>query len=215
MSRTRIGEAIVDPNHPFWVNAPRYGEEVPVEGELRFILRKTPSDLLHIAIRGYNEGEELKAVAVGGRPSIYAEVDGRYYAATDDHFQQLLPVTKAQYNNYRDAVTQPRQGEELLVDILEQEKNGAWEVWSPGATDDFPYDKIELEDDMNGTIAYRRWSKKRKEWEYSKDHPFTIFQDGPEYVFQPRKPRPIKPLKVSSLLDRTIESPSYVRPLDS
>src|SRR3989344_695105 len=196
-----------------WVNAQRYGNEPPQDREVRYILKKTCNDLWRLAIRGYNEGEELNAVVTGDN-SVYAHVGTKYYGALDDYYPPaLFQVDDEELDRYAELVKQPREGNDLLVEVLEEERLGSWEIWTPGPPDDYyPCDRFDYTRPDGGKVAYRTFDEKNEKWYYTKPTPVNIWRNGPEYNFNPRKRRPISSLAVSSLVERTTRTPAYVKP---
>lgn len=217
MASAELHEALRENKPGVWVNAAPDGEALPAEDELRFIVRGTVEHLWRLAIIGYNAGHEIDVLSVGGDKRLFIKLPGSYYPledaypAVEDPHEPIIPVQGLQLAAYRNAVTKKRAGPELLVDVLEQERFGVWELESPNPAGHALVDRFYYNHSGGGEISYRHRRWQSEETYYSKPTPVKLLQTGPEFYFETELPR-LKDLRVSSLAGRTTLTPVTAQP---
>lgn len=120
-----------------WVSAPEYGNDLPVAEDATFLLTRTTAGALSMAVRGYNGGEPLVGVTDSGSSNLGVQVGSKTYDAIRA-FANLISVGDEERERYAEAIRLPEEPRNaLLLHVLEQEKQGVWDLLNPAEYNDY------------------------------------------------------------------------------
>jgi hypothetical protein len=117
-----------------WVEAPGYGYELPPAEQIGYLITKTDSGSMSLAVRGYREGEEMPLTTDGEGRMAVTEGEARYPVLSRG---VVMPVGDEDYERYREAVRLPEEDKGWLIQVLEQQKQGRFDLLGPAEYNDY------------------------------------------------------------------------------
>jgi len=121
----------------YWVAAEDYGGNPLSPEQNRFVLERTASGLWSVAVRGYHDGEPVE-LALGKNNHMQQMLnDGSNGAEVFGFADEVHQIASDEVDEYMSRVTEPEDREGLLVQILEQQREGVWDLTAPAEYNDY------------------------------------------------------------------------------
>lgn len=193
-----------------WVSPQAYGSELPSAEEVRFVIERSASGLWSAAIRGFNGGEPIDLLPAGDR-----EFNARAGGVEDkafEFFDQVLEVSPEETDTFQEIVRQPEARKGMLVQVLEAEQPGVWDMLSPAEYNEYDSfgqlvynnpDEAALSwgdftgDPANGVVSAGGYAG----YVLNKAKPSRVLQNGPLFYVAPLDKS--QGVRVSSIRERT------------
>jgi len=157
-----------------WVGAEEYSASLPAEDEVKYLIHKTQKGLWSIAIRGFNGGIDTPAeVNYDGKIDLI--IDGDNYPAIG-YFESMYAIDSTKMEAYDEAIREPEIRDDLLIQVLENNRHGVWNILSPVDLDVYEETAQLLINDTNRVgINLGHWSNEAET--ASKGKVTYIFED--------------------------------------
>lgn len=135
--RLRVEAVLETEGAGAWVSAPQYGTELPDPERATYLLTRTATGAFGMAIRGYSQGDPLVGVVAADK-TLGVTVGDKAYDAIG-FFDNVMAVdTDDDRERYAAHMQLPEeQRSRLLLHVLEQSQEGAWNLLQPAEYNDY------------------------------------------------------------------------------